>query len=322
MKFMSHIDHLSSLDLDGHLLRLFVAVLEEGSVTRAAHRLGLTQSAVSHALDKLRGIVGEALFVRSGRGIVATRFAEELAPRARELLNQLDAFARPERFDALTWQTTITIAANDLQRDLLLPPLMERLRRRAPEIRLRVIPSGVPGPELLRDAGCDLLVTPRPPDAADVVHRRLFEDHYRVFFDARQVDPPKRRSDFLALDHLAVIHESDRRMDVDVWLERRRIDRRIRVVLTGFGGLPAFLRGGPYCCTMPSLLQHGLLHGFASAPCPVPTPAMPMYLCWHVRHQHDPARQWLREEILAVAAPWSDATISPSPSHRPRSTPS
>lgn len=63
---------MDPLDLDGHALQLLLAVHEEGSVTRAAQRLGLTQSAVSHALDKLRALTGDALFVRSGRGIVAT----------------------------------------------------------------------------------------------------------------------------------------------------------------------------------------------------------------------------------------------------------
>ena len=72
-------DHL---DLDGHLLQLLVAVHEEGSITRAAQRLGVTQSAVSHLLDKLRGIVGDPLFVKSGRGILPTAMADLLVQRA------------------------------------------------------------------------------------------------------------------------------------------------------------------------------------------------------------------------------------------------
>jgi DNA-binding transcriptional LysR family regulator len=80
---------LDHRDLDGRLLELLVAVFEEGSITRAAARLGVTQSAVSHLLDKLRGITGDALFVKSGRGIVATVRAEVLAGQAREVLDQL-----------------------------------------------------------------------------------------------------------------------------------------------------------------------------------------------------------------------------------------
>ena len=122
---MNRIDHLS---LDGHALELLIAVFEEGSVTRAALRLGLTQSAVSHGLDRLRLLAGDALFVRSGRGIVATTQAHALVPRARLLLDELRAFSQASGFDPARWSGSVTIAANDLQRDLLLPALLRRLR--------------------------------------------------------------------------------------------------------------------------------------------------------------------------------------------------
>jgi len=110
---MSHFDHLN---LDGRVLQLLLAVLEERSITRAAQRLGVTQSAVSHLLDKLRAIVGDPLFVKSGRGIVATVRAEELAVHARVLLEEMRRFAATSQFDPAELQTTFTVAANDLQR--------------------------------------------------------------------------------------------------------------------------------------------------------------------------------------------------------------
>jgi DNA-binding transcriptional LysR family regulator len=182
MPAMSAFDHS---DLDGRLLQLLLAVVEERSVTRAAERLGVTQSAVSHLLDKLRAIVGDPLVVKAGRGIVPTARAEALAVRARVLLEDLRGFATPEAFDPRTLQATFTIAANDLQCDLLLPPLLRRLRAQAPGVALRVIPSGVPTADMLRSDACQLVISPRPPDAGDLLQRRLFADRYRVFFDAR-----------------------------------------------------------------------------------------------------------------------------------------
>ena len=91
MYYMKEIDHLA---LDGHALELFLAVLEEGSVTAAATRLGLTQSAVSHALNKLRRIAGDPLFVKSGRGIVATAHAQALAAKARTLIDEMRKLCR------------------------------------------------------------------------------------------------------------------------------------------------------------------------------------------------------------------------------------
>ena len=178
---MSGIDHS---DIDGRLLQVLLAVTEERSVTRAAARLDVTQSAVSHQLDRLRAITGDPLFVKSGRGIVPTARAEALAVQARRLLDELRAFAQGGSFDPAGFEGTVTIAANDLQRDLLLPLLLRHARIRAPRLALRIVPSGVPGAEMLRDGDCELVITPRPPEAADLVQRRLFDDRYLVYFDA------------------------------------------------------------------------------------------------------------------------------------------
>lgn len=296
---MSRFDHR---DLDGHALELLLAVAEEGSVTRAAQRLGLTQSAVSHGLDKLRAIAGDALFVRSGRGIVATVHAEALARRARPLLDELRAFGQVACFEPARWRGSVTIAANDLQRDLLLPALLRRLRAESPGTTLRVIPSGAPQPALLRDSDCDLVVTPRPPEVADIVHKRIFEDRYAVFFDPAVRDAPVTRDDYLAAEHVSVRYEDRRALDIDGWLVEHDLPRTIVATVPGFAGIAALLRGGPWLATLPSLLAHGVLRGLASAPPPFETPVMPMYLVWHRRRQDDPAHRWLRGAVEAVAA--------------------
>ncbi|WP_128001721.1 LysR family transcriptional regulator [Piscinibacter defluvii] len=295
---MSRFDHL---DLDGHALELLLAVHEEGSVTRAAQRLGVTQSAVSHGLDKLRAIAGDALFVRSGRGIVATVQAEALAARARVLLDELRAFGQAAGFDPARWRGTLTIAANDLQRDLLLPALLRRLRAASAGARLCVIPSGAPQPALLREQGCDLVITPRPPEAADLLQKRLFEDRYVVWFDAAARKAPARRADYLAAEHVTVRHEDRRGLDIDAWLAEQRIEREIVATVPGFAGIAALLRGGPWLATLPSLLGRGALRGLAATELPFATPPMPMYLVWHRRRQDDPLHRWLRAELEAVA---------------------
>ena len=116
MKPENIIECMSKFDgsgLDGHLLKLLLAVLETGSITAAAERLGVTQSAVSHLPDKLRAITGDPLFVKRGRGIVPTARAEALAQPARDMLHQMQLFAQGAVFDPLHWQTELTIAAND-----------------------------------------------------------------------------------------------------------------------------------------------------------------------------------------------------------------
>ena len=297
---MSKFDHL---DLDGHLLRLLLAVVEAGSVTGAAQRLGVTQSAVSHLLDKLRAITGDPLFVKSGRGIVATARAEELAAEARSLLRQLQHFALSGDFDPGRWLTTFTIAANDFQRDLLLPALAARLRLSAPGVALRIIPSAIPRLDMLRNDECQLVISPRPPDGADIVQKRLFEDQYRVFYDASVRAAPRDEADYLAADHATVVYEPRRSLDLDQHLAAKGLQRRFTVMVPTFSALPAFLRGTPLLATVPGLLVRQTFTGLASCAPPVTCPTMPMYAIWHARYQQDAAHRWLRAQLEAVVAP-------------------
>ncbi len=299
MPTMSELDHL---DLDGRLLKLLLAVYEEGSVTAASQRLGVTQSAVSHGLERLRGIVGDALFVKAGRGIQPTERARALAAQARPLLDGLQRFAAPQHFDPAQLHGTVTIAANDLQCHLLLPALLRRLRAQASGLTLRVIPSRVPSLELLRDEQCQLVISPRPPDSSDVMQKRLFADHYRVFYDADQRAAPADLAAYQAAEHVSVLYEDRRTLDIDQWLAAQGVARRIVVTVPGFSGIAPFVRGSAMLATLPSLLGVELLRGLASAALPLAAPEMPMYLLWHRRHQDDPVQRWLRAEVEAVVA--------------------
>jgi DNA-binding transcriptional LysR family regulator len=293
---MSKIDWSS---LDAGLLQLLVAVLDSGSITAAAQRLGVTQSAVSHLLNKLRDITGDALFVKSGRGIVATARAEALGMQARDLLRDLERFARSGNFEPVRWQTTLTIAANDYQRDLLLPGLSSRLRERAPGVVLRIVPSGVPQLETLRTDAHQLVISPRPPDGTDIMQRRLFQDRYRVFYDAACRDAPKSRADYLAADHATVLYEPRRSLDLDGHLAARGFSRRFRVTVPGFSALPAFIRGTAMLATAPGLLARRTMIGLTQCRPPVPCPDLSMYMIWHARYNQDPAHSWLRMQLLA-----------------------
>lgn len=297
---MSKFDHL---DLDGHLLQLLLAVVEAGSVTGAAQRLGVTQSAVSHLLDKLRAITGDPLFVKSGRGIVATARAEELAAEARALLRQLQHFAHSEDFDPARWQATYTIAANDFQRDLLLPALAARLRLSAPGVALRIIPSAIPRLDMLRNDECQLVISPRPPEGSDIVQKRLFEDQYRVFYDPTVREAPRNEAEYLAADHATVVYEPRRSLDLDQHLAAKGLHRRFTVMVPSFSALPPFLRGTPLLATVPGLLARQTFTGLATCTPPVSCPSNPMYAIWHARYQQDAAHRWLRTQLDAVVAP-------------------
>ena len=297
---------LAHLDLDGHALRLFLAVLEAGSVTGAARQLGLSQGAVSHALDRLRALLGDPLFVKSGRGIVPTAHALALAPQAQALLAGLRAFATPHRFNPATAQLALTVAANDLQRDLLLPGFFARVRAAMPGFTLRVIPSTLPGPELLRDERCSLLVTPFPPEAGDILQRRLLQDHFMCWYDPAMRAAPSR-DEYLAAEHITVLFTDNEQLHFDKLLSANGVERRIAISVPGFAGVPALLRGTTMLASLPSLLRGATMQGLASAPLPLGEAGaqwgrLSMFMAWHQRHQHDPAHQWLRGELAAAAS--------------------
>jgi len=304
MNCMNKIDHLA---LDGHALELFLAVLEEGSVTAAAIRLGLTQSAVSHGLNKLRRIVGDPLFAKSGRGIVATAHAQALAVKARALIDEMRSFAGGVTFEPASAQLSLTIAANDFQRDLLLPRFFEHVAVQVKNLNLRVIPSQSPSPAMLRENRCDLLITPLPPSGIDIVQKRLLSDHYVCYFDPKARAAPSGRDAYLAARHITVVYTDNERLDFDRRLAANGYHRDIAISVPSFSGVPSFLRGSQMLASMPSLLASGVMRGFAQTRIPLASRTrmlaeLPMFMVWHQRYQKDPAHRWVRSQLDIVAA--------------------
>ena len=302
---MNQIDHLA---LDGHALRLFLAILEEGSITAAAGRLGLTQSAVSHSLQKLRLVLNDPLFVKSGRGIVATAHARAMAEPARDLLLKMKEFASGARFVPSEARLSLTIAANDFQCNLLLPTLFRSLEAKIARINLRIIPSQAPSLNLLRDNHCDLLISPRPPAGSDIMQKLLLRDEYVCFYDPQARAAPHDAKDYLAARHVSVVYPDSGRLHFDLSLEAIGIERDIAVAVPSFSGVPEFLRGSTMLASLPSLLRSHAMRDFAQAALPLEASAagafreLPMYMVWHRRYQSDPAHVWLRGELETVAA--------------------
>jgi len=143
-------------EIDLNLLRVFDALFEMRSVTRVAHRLGLTQSAVSHSLGRLRRMLDDPLFVRGPRGLQPSARAEQIAPGIRASLQQLKDALAPVRFSPASATRTFTIAAGAYFCSLIIPPLLEKVRCDAPGVSLRVVPLFENGTTLLDRGRIDL----------------------------------------------------------------------------------------------------------------------------------------------------------------------
>jgi len=148
--------HFKSLDLN--LLRVFEALLAEGSATRAGQRLGLTQSAVSHSLARLRLALGDELFVRGPAGLLATPRAMELGGTVREAMKLLEAAVSPPRFDPATTDRRFDISAGAYTCAVLMPKVIECVLKTAPGVRLRIRNVEAPITEALDRGDIDMVI--------------------------------------------------------------------------------------------------------------------------------------------------------------------
>jgi DNA-binding transcriptional LysR family regulator len=289
-------------DLDGKVLRTFLIILEESSVSKAADRLGVTQSAISHTLAKLRQVLGDPLFVRSGQGLTPTERALALKEPVQQVLDGMRALTDDRPFDPLAEEISVQIATNDMPRELIFPPLLRALRAEGVRLRLGFIPSGVPDPNLLRSDRCQLMLSPLPPDGPDIFQKRVLFSPLMIFYDATRRNPPDSWQSYCETEHVEV-RFADGRSSRAVM---RGVDQtQIRpptVTLPHFNAIPPFVKGSDLISTDTLLMKQGPLAALDCAPLPFECKPVSIYMVWHQRSTNDPAHRWLRDRIEVVAA--------------------
>jgi len=292
---MKKIDHLS---LDGKTLTAFLTVLEEMSVSRAAVRLGVTQSAISHTLDKLRKIFDDPLFIRVGRGIESTSRARELQAPVESVLGELKALTNRRKFYPMVEQMEFTIAANDFPIQLIFPKLLKELSDEGINPRIRFIPSGIPTASILRASRYRMLITPTPPDDPDLQKVSLIQAKKEIFYDSSVRKPPKTWKQFAECQHVEV-RFSDSESTL-MTLPSKVTSKMSPPILSvpNFSSLTPLIKGTDRITILFSAMKYGLLKELDCAPLPFKTEPMNLFLVWHRRENDDPAHQWFRERII------------------------
>ena len=292
--------NLRTIDLN--LLKVFDALLDEGSVTRAAARLSLTQPAVSGSLTRLRESFNDPLFVRTRRGIVPTTHALTLAAQVKRVLSEVEAMLQPASFDPALATLTISIAATDYAQRAVLVPFLAVLRARAPGIRVSVLPAN---PELvqtqLERGELDLALMTPETTSPDLHSQVLFEEHYVCALrEGHPYASPKRLSlaRFCALDHAIVSYSGGAfRGATDEALARVGRARRVSLSVPCFLVLPEILRTSDLIAVAPSRLIAGS-PGLVSMAPPVDIVGFTKIVTWHDRTHNDPAHAWVRAVLL------------------------
>jgi DNA-binding transcriptional LysR family regulator len=300
---------------------VFDRLMSEGSLTRAAETLAITQPAASHALKRLNAAVGEPLFVRSAFGMKPSARAQALWPQVRLALDNLQRALAPDRFDPTSESASFRIAMADATTALVAPPLVRALEAaQLTRVNLRVLPLTTRDPRrLLRDGEADLALGHFPEaiaaidaDGAQAAlrHLRLHETRYVCVM--RRGHPlagkPLTLDTYCAAQHLLVSFSGKPHGLVDQALAALGRQRRILLTVNQFSTAGQVVTQSDLLTVLPMsfIVATGTQDQVLTRALPFELAPVSVQMLWPVRHDADPAQRWLRDLVLQAAVGGSD----------------
>ncbi|HXL28902.1 MAG TPA: LysR family transcriptional regulator [Bradyrhizobium sp.] len=292
--------NLTALDLN--LLVALDALLLEANVSRAAMRIGLSQPAASHALQRLRDVLGDPLLVRVGARMELTPRAQTLRGPLAQVLDQVRGLLIPDDFDAASSERQFRLMMPDLAVELLVPPLMEKIAALAPNVRLDIVPwrgSAIITAEFARTI--DLVIS--IGNAFKGFHRQLLytdRDALAVRRGHAIGAKLKRRDVFLNARHVAVVIRGQNEDLIDGWLRAKGLERRVALVVPGYIEALHIVARTDLVAFVPGRLIAAL-----TKPLSLTTVTPPLdpgideqFMFYPTRAQMDPGSIWLRKLML------------------------
>ncbi len=299
--------HLAGVDLN--LAVVLHALLAERSVSRAAKRLGLSQSATSHALARLRVLLGDPVFVRTKDGIAPTPRADALADKLAASLSALEnALLAAPAFDPKTAKRRFYVSASDYAEFVLLPPLLARIAVEAPGVDLWVRPYDEGLAEHLRRGDVDVVLgVPASIEDADGIRAaELFDERFVCL--ARKGHPLTRGkltpARFAAARHAFIAPRGRPGGVVDVALAELGLVRRVAFAVPHFLIAPHVVAETDLVLTVAARIGRAFARSLSLQlfEPPVALPHFTLSMFWHGRHDADSAHLWLRRALEGVAA--------------------
>lgn len=289
--------------LDLTLLLVFLGLLRHRKAVDVAAELGLTQSAISQALKRLRDIFGDPLFLRRPHGMEPTATALALeAPVARAVEALRGALGAARAFDPATATGVVRVAALDAEQAVLIPPLANSLRDKAPGLTLSVLPLG-------RGAAMEALIEGRADLALGFVWdvpeaisgETLYTERFLVagLPEALPTAPDLTLEAYCAADHILISPGRDLRGVVDDRLAAMGLGRRIVLGLPSFLPALAAAAASGALVTLPARVATAFASGFSlvTATPPLDVRSFPVSIFWHRRNDADPRMAWLRNIV-------------------------
>ena len=292
---------------DLNLLITLDVLLAEGNVTRAALRLGLSPSAMSRSLARLRETTADPLLVRAGRGLVPTPRALELREKVSQLVADAQAVLRPEKMpDLKQLVRTFALRTSEGFAENFGPDLAARVSAQAPNVRLRFVPKLDKDSTQLREGTVDLetgvvATTIGPEVRAQALFRDRFVGVVRLghALSRGELTP----SQYANGRHIGISRRGLQMQPIDEALSLLGLERDIAIVVGGFSTAVAMARASDLIATVPERHTGNLRAGMCTFSLPFPTLEFTVSLLWHPRLHADPAHRWLRGLVLETCAP-------------------
>jgi len=299
---------MSNVDLN--LLVVFDAIMTEGSITKAASRVGMTQPAVSNSVARMRLVWNDPLFVKHGRGIQPTPRAESLWQHFRNPLLEIRQMTTDHGFDPATSDRVFRVGVTEHPVDMIWLPLRRVMETEAPNISIHSVPIHRNTEELLLNASIDLAVHYYVGNHKKIRSSWLFSnklvcvvrpDHSLLqSLDPKGVLPLEQ---YLLEDHLMVSLSGEARANVDDALAQLGLKRRIAMTVNYFSLIPSILKDSNLVCVTPqSVVASAVRAGeLTVVPLSFEIEPAPISLLWHTRQDRDAGNIWMRQLISKFA---------------------
>ncbi|MBN3868382.1 LysR substrate-binding domain-containing protein [Gluconobacter kondonii] len=298
-------------NVDLNLLTALDVLLDEASVTGAARRLGLSPSAMSRTLTRLRSTTGDPLLVRAGRHLVPTPYAVDIRERVHVLTHDVQDVLCPRHgeLDLKALDRTFTLRANEGFLNVAAAPLVTAIMKEAPRVRLRFAPKPDKDALPLREGRIDLEIGVRGASAPEIRSRLLFRDTFvgvARIGHSLFVDGDISVARYAACRHVVASRRGTFRGPVDDALEQLGYQRTVSVVVPGFPDALEIARQSDLVTNVPRSCLANLADDLARGAnlrlfqLPVKTSGIAISVMWHPRMDADPAHRWFRDTVRAV----------------------
>lgn len=302
--FPMKIDYENLRQLDLNLLVALNVLIAEASVTKAAEKLRISQSAMSYSLKRLRTILNDEILIRTSREMEVTPYAREISDRVSQILLEIQTtLLAKATFDPATSQETFKIALSDYAEATIGVHLLQQIATQAPKMRIRINNLEKETViESLDENRFDLAINAQLSLKSWHVEENLYREEFVCVFQGDDSVREISLADYLERSHILVSMRDDFQGKSDLILEQQQQSRKVIWSTSHFMVVPFLLNNSDCVALLPKRMaqQCAKAMNLKIFPPPIPLEGFTISMVWHQRNTNNQAHQWLRQQIIAA----------------------